>query len=90
VAKKSTFCIDLDPELRLDLECFREANFHTPACHVVRPAIREFIDRRLDADAKLKVEFDSIKSQKRRQASAMAGNKVSFLPKRNRRRTTAS
>jgi hypothetical protein len=83
---KSTFNVELDSELRLDLECIRHAAFlGTPAAKVVRAAVRAFIDRRLQDDPTLKAAFTALREQKLREASANAGDKVSFLQRRKRK-----
>jgi hypothetical protein len=83
---KTTFNVQLDADLRLDLECFRHtAYLGTPAANVVREAVRAFIQQRLDSDSTMKTKFLELREQKLRQAGVSAGNKVSFLPKRKRK-----
>ena len=83
---KCTFNVDFDPDLRLDLECFRHAAYlGTPAANVVREAVKSFIQKRLDQDEPLKAKFSALKEQKLREASVNASDKISFLPKRRRK-----
>jgi hypothetical protein len=83
---KSTFNVEFDADLRLDLECFRHAAYlGTPAANVVREAVKAFIQQRLGSDSAVKAKFLELRDQKLREASVNAGNKVSFLPKRKRK-----
>lgn len=82
---KNTYCVNFEPELRLDLECLREVYFlGTPASNVVRTAVENFIKQNLDSDPVRKRAFEALKEQKLSEATAIAGDKVSFLPKRKR------
>jgi hypothetical protein len=64
-----------DP-LASDFLDFRSANYNAAEMEVIREALREHIDRRLDAEPELRKRFDAA----RRKRLGLNGDKIRLLP----------
>jgi hypothetical protein len=65
-----------DDPLASDFLDFRGANYNASEMDVIREALREHIDRRLDAEPELRKRFDAA----RRKRLGMNGDKIRLLP----------
>lgn len=77
------FSIDFDDELRITLNCFREANRGAPLAKLIRIAIEEFVRRELERDTALRARFEEAKARALRE---IAGNVRFLRPKRRSRK----
>lgn len=62
--------------LASDFLDFRSANYNAAEMEVIREALREHIDRRLDAEPELRKRFDAA----RRKRLGLNGDKIRVLP----------